>query len=399
MFRKAFLMVMLTVGLPAAAYDLRHDASGAVVRWSRNVELVLDSRAALALKASRVEAAAREALSTLSSVTPALVVTLRVGAPRAIGYDVADPSKNQNDIVVLEEWPYDESALAATVVTVNGKTHEIVDTDIAFNTSNNAFAVLEGGFDSRLVNDVQNTLTHELGHALGLMHNSGDASVVMYPSAPPGETSKRVLASDDREGLKALYADSTSATTAQVSSAEGLTPVGCTASAGEVSMLALLAVLVPLARRGQPRVWVLLAMPSVSWAAAPALDFSKADTVAIGSVISTRTENRSGQFVTEVEVAVARCAKGRCPATLVVLAPGGKVGDFEQSIVDHPVPIVGEVLVVTRTLGRHRLFLMREPEVGRRVDLALATLLRGSTQPQSVELAPGPSTQPVGKTR
>lgn len=53
--------------------------------------------------------------------------------------------------------------------------------------------------------DVANTLTHELGHALGLLH-SADLPATMAPNTKPGETSKRTLDLDDRLGICAVYA-------------------------------------------------------------------------------------------------------------------------------------------------------------------------------------------------
>ena len=48
--------------------------------------------------------------------------------------------------------------------------------------------------------DVQNTITHEAGHTLGLDH-SADPSATMAASAPAGETSKRVLQPDEVAGI------------------------------------------------------------------------------------------------------------------------------------------------------------------------------------------------------
>lgn len=52
--------------------------------------------------------------------------------------------------------------------------------------------------------DVENTVTHELGHVLGLDH-SRDPDATMYYSASPGDTSKRTLTPDDITGLCTLY--------------------------------------------------------------------------------------------------------------------------------------------------------------------------------------------------
>jgi hypothetical protein len=63
--------------------------------------------------------------------------------------------------------------------------------------------------------DLQNTLTHEVGHFIGLAHNCGEAGlpacnasfaeVTMYPNAPPRETSKRTLSPDDVAGACDVY--------------------------------------------------------------------------------------------------------------------------------------------------------------------------------------------------
>ena len=52
--------------------------------------------------------------------------------------------------------------------------------------------------------DVQNILTHELGHALGLGH-SANTEATMYYSADLGETKKRDLHTDDLNGYWAIY--------------------------------------------------------------------------------------------------------------------------------------------------------------------------------------------------
>ncbi|ACG72486.1 peptidase M10A and M12B matrixin and adamalysin [Anaeromyxobacter sp. K] len=69
--------------------------------------------------------------------------------------------------------------------------------------------------------DLQNTLTHEAGHFIGLAHPceskqvgstpacadmpQGTNAVTMYPTAPPKEIQKRTLADDDVEGACAIY--------------------------------------------------------------------------------------------------------------------------------------------------------------------------------------------------
>jgi hypothetical protein len=53
--------------------------------------------------------------------------------------------------------------------------------------------------------DVQNVVTHEAGHVLGLGHPPFQPTATMYASAPLGETSKRTLDPDDVAGICAIY--------------------------------------------------------------------------------------------------------------------------------------------------------------------------------------------------
>lgn len=54
--------------------------------------------------------------------------------------------------------------------------------------------------------DVQNLMTHELGHLVGLGHSS-KKSATMYVDSEFGQTSKRTLSSDDKKGLAKIYDD------------------------------------------------------------------------------------------------------------------------------------------------------------------------------------------------
>lgn len=110
--------------------------------------------------------------------------------------------------------------------------------------------------------DLQNTLTHEIGHFIGLAHpceSSGCAGsgvspeVTMYPTAPPREVQKRTLAADDVEGVCAIYtaAGPVQSITGRKSGGGG----GCSAG-GDGALGALLlagAALLPRLRRRRAR--------------------------------------------------------------------------------------------------------------------------------------------------
>jgi hypothetical protein len=128
---------------------------------------------------------------------------------------------------------YDPSALAVTTDTANTATGQIYDADVEVNALDYQWAdvVQEPQLASDM--DLQNALTHELGHLIGLDHtcwdpatstsgghpvddsgnlvppcSTADAAIqetTMFPSATPGDIQKRDLAPDDHNALCAIY--------------------------------------------------------------------------------------------------------------------------------------------------------------------------------------------------
>ena len=113
-------------------------------------------------------------------------------------------------------WDHGDGVIATTTTTSNRFTGQIDDTDIEINDSVDPsgnkfiFTALDGAPCSapnqtgcvRL--DVQNTITHEAGHTMGLDHTL-DPNATMYATAPEGETSKRVLGADDIQAICDIY--------------------------------------------------------------------------------------------------------------------------------------------------------------------------------------------------
>lgn len=52
--------------------------------------------------------------------------------------------------------------------------------------------------------DFESMAVHELGHSL-LLYHSSDAQATMYSGMPKGETKKRTLEVDDKNGIKYIY--------------------------------------------------------------------------------------------------------------------------------------------------------------------------------------------------
>ncbi len=235
----------LTLAFPAGAYELRRDSEGQIVRWKDRLSFVVDSASLSRLGNQPAIDAVTAAVDQFAQSTPGLHLTHALGRAQSMGFR-SENIQNQNDILVLTDWPYGDEIIAATIVTIDHRTNEIIDADIALNAEQRTFGVVEPQAlrqASYPVDDIQNAITHEIGHALGLMHNEVDRSVVMYPSAPPFETSKRTLAADDLSGLAALYPGQYDEMTSE---AVGCTQVG---NAAPSYAWALLAALIAFRRR------------------------------------------------------------------------------------------------------------------------------------------------------
>lgn len=115
---------------------------------------------------------------------------------------------NRNVVVLLETWPYDEGAIAITTTAYDSSSGVVLDADIELNGETFRFGVVENTCPEGAVTDLGNTITHEVGHLLGLDHPPASARYVettMFAQADLCETKKRSLAADDIEGVCAIY--------------------------------------------------------------------------------------------------------------------------------------------------------------------------------------------------
>lgn len=131
----------------------------------------------------------------------------------------------------VDRVPYPQNALAITSVFANRKTGEIVDTDVEINAMFAMWGDVVANpqlLRSTNTHDLQNTLTHEFGHVIGLDHTcdgGGQSNLVdnedkPVPACPgtaeiqettmaaivmPGDTLRRTLAKDDQDGVCQIY--------------------------------------------------------------------------------------------------------------------------------------------------------------------------------------------------
>ena len=97
-------------------------------------------------------------------------------------------------IVFEDDWNEDPEILALTYTWSNSE-GEIVHFDIEVNTENFEWSTDE----NTEKHDLQNTITHEFGHVIGLDHSQIEEAT-MAPSSSIGEVNKRELHHDDKEG-------------------------------------------------------------------------------------------------------------------------------------------------------------------------------------------------------
>ena len=100
-------------------------------------------------------------------------------------------------------WEHGGATIGLTTTTFSFRTGYILDADIEFNAAGDGRGFLFTTVDSPQCDgvrntdcvgtDVQNTVTHELGHVVGLDHVPEVPGSTMEPTAHPGETRKRVI--------------------------------------------------------------------------------------------------------------------------------------------------------------------------------------------------------------
>jgi hypothetical protein len=116
-------------------------------------------------------------------------------------------ARNANALIWREgpgSWPYGQAVIALTSVHYDVLTGEILDVDVEFNGEDFGFTDLDGPEPGNPAYDLRSTMTHELGHCLGLDHTDV-ADATMFAAGEAGATWKRTLHPDDIEGLCAIY--------------------------------------------------------------------------------------------------------------------------------------------------------------------------------------------------
>jgi len=123
-----------------------------------------------------------------------------------------DPCLTEGDCdVIYGCWDDPEDTLAITTVTYSRSLGTLFDADIKLNGAGWLYTTVDappcpmGSPGTTCVaTDVQNTVTHEIGHLLGFAHADGKGST-MAAFAPQGDLTKRVIDDGTKEGLCTIY--------------------------------------------------------------------------------------------------------------------------------------------------------------------------------------------------
>jgi hypothetical protein len=239
------LAAVLAMAGPVGAYVRTVNASGVAIRWEEScVTVSPDLRGSNDLSNDEIENTLRRAVDNWNRPNTACSYMTLMAQPATRIRDVG--SDGRPTVVFRQQaWqrssgmPYDPGAIGLTTVftvVTPGQPGDgtILDADIELNGVNYTFttdptsAMPRPGTE---IADLENTLTHELGHVQGLAHNCWDhiaatpplddtgnpipdcagdlppsiTDATMFPFSSPGDIGKRTLSSDDTRAICDTY--------------------------------------------------------------------------------------------------------------------------------------------------------------------------------------------------
>jgi hypothetical protein len=299
--KRAIIVALLSASLPASAYVRSRTEKGIAVSWPGSCAYVTpDSAGTPDMPADQVFSVIQKSMTNwTNAVGDQAYLKLVYSPPAALEahLDGVNTIKFRTD-----RWchPNDAqqnnvcySSAAAGITTVffvqDGSAHAgtILDADIELNDLNFTFAVLpttEQPRSGTSFADLENTLTHELGHLQGLDHTCKDQATppqeiddsgnpppdcgslsslpldeqvkiklaTMYNFAQPGEISKRSPEADDVAGIANAYPPASDPSSCKMTDLNAFKTGGCSiggTSRSLASLALLVGVLVALVAR------------------------------------------------------------------------------------------------------------------------------------------------------
>jgi uncharacterized protein (TIGR03382 family) len=241
----ALALVLVLCALPAQAYKRSINSGNMCMWWStRGHSFQIDKAGTPDVVGAAAFTAIRKSFATWGQVSCSDLIFPDLGlsenpADRVVGYFPGQVNRNlvlfrikncRSGVVPDRDaclsqlncgnkydcWDHGAGVIATTTTTSNKFTGQIIDSDIEINDSSAldgtklVFTAVDGppctvpNQTGCVRMDIQNTVTHEAGHSIGLDHTDV-AAATMYATAPEGETSKRTLAPDDIQAVCDIY--------------------------------------------------------------------------------------------------------------------------------------------------------------------------------------------------
>jgi len=207
---KRYLMMLGLAGmaLTQVGWSGYVTSYGASVHWTdAEIPFVVDSKGTVSVPGDAEFMAIMRSFDTWNGVECTHPDFVYGGKVTGIKAKAGENEIDGNNLIIWEdadEWTYSASTktIALTTLFYNPVTGVAEEADMELADAAYTFTVTDGTEGAST--DVENTITHELGHVLGLDHSTVQEST-MYYSSPNGEISKRDLDTDDITGLCVIY--------------------------------------------------------------------------------------------------------------------------------------------------------------------------------------------------